>query len=139
YYYHERLRRDPGNATLQQTVERENSQLPLLHASAYGSYFNLVKSGLEEPLTTNADHFNTNYAYGIASYSKGEMFLEQLGYITSEEVRDKILLEHNRLWRFKHPNASDFVRVAEKVSGMQLDWFKEYWVSTTKTIDYSID
>ena len=139
YYWHERLRKDPNNEALQQITEKEKTQLPLYHASAYNSYFNLVKSGLEEPLTTHADHFNTNFAYSVASYSKGEMFLEQLGYITGAEVRDKILLEYYRLWRFKHPNASDFVRVAEKVSGMQLDWYKEYWVSTTKTIDYGID
>lgn len=31
------------------------------------------------------------------------------------------------------------MRVAEKVSGMQLDWYKEYWINTTKTIDYAID
>ncbi len=67
------------------------------------------------------------------------MFLEQLGYIVSDSVRDKILLEYYRLWRFKHPNASDFMKVAQDVSGIQLDWYKEYWVSTTKTIDYSID
>jgi len=111
----------------------------LYHAAAYGAYFSLVKSGLEEPLTTHADHFNTNFAYSIASYCKGEMFLEQLGYIAGAETRDKILLEYYRLWRFKHPNANDFMRVAEKVSGLQLDWYKEYWVNTTKTIDYGID
>ncbi|HET6255609.1 MAG TPA: M1 family metallopeptidase [Puia sp.] len=139
YYYEERLKRDPGNANLQQIVEREKTNLPVNHSSAYNSYFMLVKSGMEEPLTTHADHFNTNFAYSIASYSKGEMFLEQLGYIVGDEVLDKILLEYYRLWRFKHPNANDFVQVAQKVSGMQLDWYKEYWVNTTKTIDYGID
>jgi Peptidase family M1 domain len=139
YYYHQLLERNPDNAGLRQIVDKEKAELPFQHAAAYGAYFNLAKSGYEEPLTTHADHFNTNFAYGIASYSKGEMFLEQLGYICGEEVRDKILLEYYRLWRFKHPNANDFVRVAEKVSGMQLDWFSEYWVKTTKTIDYGID
>jgi hypothetical protein len=38
----------------------------------------------------------------------------------------------------KHPNANDFIRVAEKISGMELDWYKEYWVYSTKTIDYSV-
>ena len=49
------------------------------------------------------------------------------------------MLEYYRLWRFKHPNANDFIRVAEKVSDMKLDWYREYWISSTKTIDYSID
>lgn len=109
------------------------------HRSSYQGYISLTKSGLEEPLTTHADHFETNVAYSIASYSKGEVFMEQLGYIVGAEVRDKILLEYYRQWRFKHPNVNDLVRIAEKVSGMKLDWYREYFVNTTKTIDYGID
>jgi aminopeptidase N len=99
----------------------------------------LARSGREEPMSTHADHYNTNYAYSEAAYSKGGVFMEQLGYIVGADVRDKILLEYYRLWHGKHPNAQDFINVAEKVSGMKLDWYKEYWVYTTKTIDYSID
>jgi hypothetical protein len=117
----------------------ENQDLPLHHADAYNEYYFLMKQNLAEPLTTHADHYNTNLAYGINAYAKGEMFLEQLGYIVSDSVRDKILLEYYKLWRFKHPNASDFMKVAQDVSGIQLDWYKEYWIYTTKAIDYSID
>jgi hypothetical protein len=113
--------------------------LPRYHSSNYGSYFNLVKSRLEEPMTTHADHFSTNYAYSIASYSKGCVFLSQLGYVAGEETRNKILLEYYKQWRFKHPNVNDFIRVAEKVSNLKLDWYKQYWVNSTKTIDYAID
>jgi hypothetical protein len=108
-------------------------------ADNYASYFNLVRSSKEEPLSTHADHYNTNFAYGSAVYSKGAVFMEQLGYIVGNAVRDKILLEYYRLWRFKHPNAADFMRVAEKVSDMKLDWYKEYWINSTKTIDYGVD
>ena len=139
YYYAAQLQKNPNNAPLRQMVDRLNQTLPLNHADAYESYFALVKSGLQEPLTTHADHFNTNFAYGISAYSMGEIFVEQLGYIIGREARNKTLLEYYRLWRFKHPNALDFVRVAEKTSGIQLDWYKEYWINTTKTIDYAID
>ena len=117
----------------------EKEDLPLHHAGAYNKYYFLMKQNLAEPLSTHADHYNTNLAYEINAYAKGEMFLEQLGYIVSDSVRDRILLEYYKLWRFKHPNASDFVKVAQDVSGIQLDWYKEYWIYTTKTIDYSID
>lgn len=109
------------------------------HSGAYSSYFNLVESGLEEPLTTHADHFNTNYAYSVAAYSKGQVFLSQLGYIIGNSVRDRVLLEYYKKWKFKHPNVNDFIRVAEQVSNIELDWYKEYWVNSTKTIDYSVD
>jgi hypothetical protein len=112
---------------------------PLMHQNIYNGYFALARSGREEPMTTHADHYNTNFAYTEAAYSKGGVFMEQLGYIVGADVRDKILLEYYRVWRFKHPNVNDFIRIAEKVSGMKLDWYKEYWVNTTKTIDYGID
>jgi aminopeptidase N len=108
-------------------------------ADNYSSYFSLSKSGKEEPLTTHADHYNFNAAYGAAVYSKGAVFVEQLGYIVGAPARDKILLDYYKQWRFKHPNAADFMRIAEKVSDMKLDWYKEYWVNSTKTIDYKID
>ncbi len=104
----------------------------------YRSYFNLAKSGFEEPASTHSDHYNTNFAYSAASYSKGAVFMEQLGYIIGDKVRDEVLLDYYYQWRFKHPNPNDFIRVAEKRSGMELDWYKEYWINSTKTIDYAV-
>lgn len=118
---------------------KKTEPLPLKHASAYDGYFFIVKAKLEEVMTTHADHYSSNLTYGVNAYSKGEIFLEQLGYIVGDPVRDKILLEYYKKWRFKHPDAQDFIKVAEDVSGIKLDWYKEYWISTTKTIDYGID
>jgi len=130
------LKKNPNNTRLKELVE---NVLPRQHSDGYASYLNLAKSGIEEPLTTHADHFNTNSAYSAAAYSKGEVFLEQLGYIIGAKARDKVLLEYYNRWRFKHPDASAFVKVAEDVSGIQLDWYQMYFVNTTKTIDYGID
>jgi hypothetical protein len=49
------------------------------------------------------------------------------------------LLEYFREWKFRHPGVNDFFRVAEKVSGLKLDWYRSYFVNSTKTIDYGID
>ncbi len=105
---------------------------------AYTGYYRLVKSGFEEPMSTHSDHYNTNFAYSLAAYSKGAVFMEQLGYIVGQQNLDKILLAYYNEWRFKHPNPNDFIRVAEKESGIELQWYKEYWVYTTKTIDYAL-
>ena len=112
---------------------------PLWYQPAYKSYFKLVKSGYEEPMTTHSDHYNTNYGYSQAAYSKGAVWYEQLSYIIGNENMDKFLLEYYNQWRFKHPNPNDFIRVAEDVSGMQLKWYNQYWIGTTKAIDYAIE
>lgn len=129
------LQANPNNKRLKEMIDI----LPENHTDGYAGYFNLAKSGFEEPMTTHSDHYNSNYGYSTAAYSKGEVFMEQLGYIIGAAARDKVLLEYYRLWRFKHPNSNDMIRVAENVSNIQLDWYKEYWVHTTKTIDYAID
>ncbi|MGZ8549061.1 MAG: M1 family metallopeptidase [Chitinophagaceae bacterium] len=117
----------------------ENKQDEFVQSGNYKGYISLAKSDREEPLTTHADHFNTNAAYSSAAYTKGAVFLEQLGYITGATTRDKILLEYYKQWRFKHPNAADLIRLSEKQSGIELDWYQEYWINSTKTIDYAFD
>ena len=109
-----------------------------IHKGDYFGYANIVASGIEEALSTHADHFNTNYAYSIASYVKGAVFLHQLQGIIGKEAFDKGILTYYNTWKFKHPNANDFIRVMEKESGLELDWYKEYWVNSTHTIDYAV-
>lgn len=104
----------------------------------YSTYFRLAASGKEEPLTTHADHFNTNFAYSIASYVKGAVFLHQLEYIVGKPAFDRGLLSYFNTWKFKHPNVNDCIRVFEKESGLELDWYREDWVNTLNTIDYGI-
>jgi hypothetical protein len=133
--YKAQLAKVPNDKTLNEIIK----VTPEDHSGAYWAYFNLQKSGKEEPLTTHADHYNTNYAYSTASYTKGEVFMEQLGYIIGAPMRDKVLLDYYNQWKFKHPNVNDFIQVAEKASGIKLDWYKEYWVNSTKAIDYGID
>jgi hypothetical protein len=105
----------------------------------YRAYITLARSKFEEPMSTHADHFATNYAYSNAAYAKGAVFLAQLGYVISDSLLHKTLINYYNAWKFKHPNPNDFIRVAEKASGLELDWYKEYWMYTTKTIDYAID
>jgi hypothetical protein len=106
--------------------------------SAYDGYVSHAMSNNDEPLSTHADHYVTNRAYGVASYTKGQVFLKQLEYIIGKKHFDKTLLRYYNDWKFKHPTDVDFMRVAEKVSGLELDWYREYWINTTHKIDYAV-
>lgn len=105
----------------------------------YRGYFALAASGKEEPMSTHADHYETNFAYGRAAYSKGAVSLAQLGYIIGDQTLKAGLIRYFNEWKFKHPDLNDFIRVMEKTSDLELDWYYDYWVNSTKTIDYSID
>ncbi len=108
------------------------------HQPAYSGYVQLVNNGNEEPLSTHADHYMTNGAYGTASYSKGELMLAQLAGIIGAEARDAGLQRYFQEWAFKHPGPQDFMRCMEKESGLELDWYLQYWVNTTHAIDYAV-
>ncbi len=114
------------------------SGMPTGHKSAYNGYFDIVREGKEEGLDTHADHYETNYAYGTAAYSKGEVYLAQLEYVVGTFNFRTGLLNYFNTFKFRHPDDYDFIHVLEKQSGMELDWYNEYFVNTIKTIDYSI-
>ncbi|WP_027375838.1 M1 family metallopeptidase [Kaistella palustris] len=102
------------------------------------SYRNFVKRGIEEPAVWFGDHHDNGSAYSFASYVKGELFLVQLGYIMGEENLSLTLKEFYRTWKLKHPTDRDLMHIAQRTSGMDLKWFQNYWINTTKTIDYAV-
>lgn len=102
------------------------------------TYRALVNSRREEPLTTHADHFETNFGYGISSYIKGAMYLHQLSYVVGREAFRRGMLRYYHRWKFHHPTPADFLKVMEDETGLVLDWYNEYFVMTTKTVDYAI-
>jgi peptidase M1 membrane alanine aminopeptidase len=106
--------------------------------SAYKGYFGLVKSGFQEPTITHSDHFATNYAYSVTAYYKGLLFLTQLDYLMGNEALQKTLKRYYNEYAFKNPTPNDFIRIAEKVSGMQVQWFLNEFMETDHTADYAI-
>ena len=106
--------------------------------SAYKSYIYLANSGKEQPLTTHADRYDYNRSYGIGAYSKGEVFLAQLGYLIGSDNLMKTLKRYYYDYKLTHPTPNDIKRSAERVSGANLDWYLVDWTQTTNTIDYAI-
>ncbi|MFC4738374.1 M1 family metallopeptidase [Flavobacterium ponti] len=106
--------------------------------SAYKNYIYLANSGKEQPLSTHADRYDYNMSYSIGAYSKGEVFLAQLGYIIGTENLMKTLKRYYYDYKLTHPTPNDIKRSAERVSGANLDWYLVDWTQTTNTIDYAI-
>ena len=105
---------------------------------SYDSYRRLANSGVEQPQTTHSDRYNYNFAYSVSAYSKGSVFLAQLGYVVGPKTLKKILKRYFNEFKFKHPSPNDFKRVAEKVSDLELEWYLNDWTRTAEKIDYAI-
>ena len=105
----------------------------------YNRYYSFLKKGKEERMNTMSDHFQTNAAYSIASYIKGAIFQHQLSYIIGKDAFSLGLRKYFDTWKYRHPEPLDYLRIMEKQASMELDWYYEYFVQTTKTIDYAVD
>ncbi|RDY60265.1 M1 family metallopeptidase [Flagellimonas nanhaiensis] len=117
-------------------IMEQNKENPF--EGSYKGYYALVNSGLELPQATHADRYATNFAYGISAYSKGSIFLSQLGYVIGQDKLMETVGKYYEDFKFKHPVPNDIKRTAEKISGIELDWYLTDWTQTTNTIDYSI-
>ena len=117
-------------------ILEQNRDFPL--EGSYRGYYQLASSGGEMPQSTNANRYHHNYAYERTAYSKGAVFLGQLGYIIGFDKLFETLQTYFSEWKFKHPLPNDFRRIAERVSGLQLQWYLTDWTQTTNKIDYAL-
>ncbi len=123
-----------GSAVMQELFPKPEDP----HASSISGYRSLVESGKHEPASIHADHFKTNKAYSNTAYSFGEMFLHQLGSVVGAKNLEQGLLRYYETCKFKHPGPIDIERVMEKQSGLELDWYFDEWINTTRTLDIGI-
>jgi len=132
---------DEGFTSFIETIASDKimkNKKDFIFETPYKYYYYMVNTGKEEALTTHADRYETNMSYGINAYDKGQVFLAQLAYIIGWNNLEKTLKEYFNLWSGKHPTPNDFIRVAEKVSGLELDWYLNEFAQTTHTIDYGV-
>ena len=109
------------------------------HAGSVEGYPRFANSGRAEALSTHADHYTTNAAYGVGSYTKGELFLYQLRTVIGEAAFDRGMLRYYDTWKMRHPTGKDFLRIMEKESAQVLDWYYDYMINTTHQVDYAVD
>lgn len=108
------------------------------HEDALRAYLSMAAGKDHEPMSLHADHFRTNRGHSITAYSKGEFFLDQLGTVVGDDVLMRGLRFYFDRCAFKHPEPVDVRRSMEKVSGLQLEWYFEQWINTTRKLDQAV-
>jgi hypothetical protein len=108
----------------------------------YDSYYaSVVTRGEEVSLNTHSDDFNggIRHAGGYGSvYYKTATMLKNLEYVLGRALFDKAMQSYFNQWKFCHPYPEDFRNSIIQSSGVDLNWFFDEWLETTKKIDYKI-
>lgn len=106
-----------------------------------GYYGSVVTRGEEVALNTHSDDFNGGIRHqgGYSSvYFKTATMLKNLEYVLGRAFFDKAMQHYFKQWKFCHPYPEDFRNSIIQYTGIDLNWYFDQWLETTKTIDYKI-
>ncbi len=76
-------------------------------------------------------------SYTIQAYTKPEVMLLTLEALLGD-VWPKVIRTYHQRYRFKHPDAIDFMNTVNEVSGRDMKWFFDQTVYGTGMLDYSV-
>ena len=80
------------------------------------------------------------YQFGANAYGKPTLALNILrDTIMGRELFDYAFKEYSKTWMFKHPTPTDFFRIMENASAVDLDWFWRGWFFSNDHVDLSIE
>ena len=123
-------------------VRRFTEQNRVMDSEIYNGYMNAVTvRGEEVTLNTHSDDYNGGIRHGGgygAVYNKTATMLKNLEYVLGRALFDKCMQHYFNQWKFAHPYPEDFRNSIIQYSGVDLNWFFDQWIETTKKIDYKI-
>lgn len=89
-------------------------------------------------LSRAAWQYQSDLSYGLNSYGRPGLMLLTLENTLGEEVMGRVMRTYQQRWRYGHPGAQDFIKVAEEISGKDLKWFFDQFVFGSNAIDYAV-
>ncbi len=123
-------------------VDEYTAPVKILDAEVYNPYYiyNVIR---DEPvqLNTHSDDFNGGIRHGggySQVYFKTATMLKNMEYVLGRALFDEAMQYYFNKWKFCHPYPEDFRQAIVEYTGVDLNWFFDQWLETTKTIDYKI-
>ena len=116
---------------------------PLLvrDGEVYLGYMGDAIKNADEPLNTHSDAFNSALGHGGGYrhvYFKTATMLWNLQYVLGDSLFRAAMSHYFNQWKFCHPYFEDFRNSIIQFTHVDLNWFFDEWMETTKNIDYKI-
>lgn len=122
-------------------AERYYRPLPLMDQTVYLGYLRDAMNHDDMPLNTHSDDFNgaLNHGGGYGHvYYKTATMLYNLQYVLGDELFQKAIQHYFNQWKIAHPYFEDFRNSIIQYTHVDLNWFFDQWMETTKVIDYAV-
>jgi Peptidase family M1 domain len=123
-------------------VDRFKEQDKTINTEAYNRYMPVAASNNDETIIDNhSDMFNGALRHGGGYgqvYSKTATMLYNLQYVLGDSLFQAAFSNYFNQWKFCHPYVEDFRSSMIQYTHVDLNWFFDQWLTTSKTIDYGV-
>jgi aminopeptidase N len=112
-----------------------------LDGTAYWGYIRDAMKEQDAPLNTHSDDFGGALGHGGGYghvYYKTATMLYNLQYVLGDSLFLGAMQYYFNQWKMAHPYFEDFRNSITAYTHVDLTWFFDQWMETTKRIDYSI-
>ncbi len=124
-----------------QYARKHRTKMTVWDKSILYRYTNEVIRGDDKQLNTHSDHFNSvqghENGYSLVYHKTASMLLN-LQYTLGDTLFLKAMQHYVEKYKFAHPYFEDFREAIIEYTHVDLNWFFDQWLETTKNIDYSI-
>jgi aminopeptidase N len=113
-----------------------------LDSRVYFSYLRDATKFNDPQLNTHSDDFGSALGHGGGYrhvYYKTATMLYNLQYVLGDELFLNAMKHYFSQWKIAHPYLEDFRASIINYTKVDLNWFFDQWLETTKTIDYSVE
>ncbi len=111
------------------------------NSEVYNGYMNSAAKDVETFMCLHSDMYNGSIRHGggySQVYMKTATMLYNLQYTLGDSLFKAALSHYFNQWKFAHPYMEDFRNSIIQYTHVDLNWFFDEWMETSKTIDYSI-
>ena len=115
--------------------------MPILDQTVIMGYLRDAINQNDMPLNTHSDDFNgaLNHGGGYGHvYYKTATMLYNLQYVLGDDLFLAAMQHYFNQWKMAHPYTEDFRNSIIQYTKVDLNWFFDQWLETTKSIDYGI-
>tara|TARA_B100001059_G_scaffold131948_1_gene132102 strand:+ start:8168 stop:11362 length:3195 start_codon:yes stop_codon:yes gene_type:complete len=122
--------------------QRFTKDVKAIDSRVYYAYLRDATKYNDPALNTHSDDFGSALGHGGGYrhvYYKTGAMLYNLQYVLGDELFIEAMQHYFQKWKMAHPYFEDFREAIIEYTKVDLNWFFDQWLETSKTIDYSID
>ena len=130
------------NKSKNKFIAKHTKPTRAIDSRVFYAYINDATRYNDPKISTHSDGFNGALRHGGGYrhvYYKTASMLYNLQYVLGDELFLDAMKHYFGTWKIAHPYNEDFRNAIIQYTKVDLNWFFDQWLETTKRIDYSID